>query len=59
MGSADKAKDENGRDDAGKTGPEGTIPDSKDGVAAASTGKPSHFEPEEDEESAEGSPGDS
>jgi hypothetical protein len=36
-------------DDASQgAGPEGTIPDSSDGVAAGSTDEPSHFEPEED-----------
>ena len=30
------------------TGPEGTIPESSDGVAAASTDEASNFEPEED-----------
>lgn len=34
------------------TGPEGTIPDSKDGVAVGSTDEPSHFEVEEDTSSA-------
>lgn len=34
------------------TGPEGTIPDSDDGVAVGSTDEPSHFEVEEDPSSA-------
>ncbi|WP_181033620.1 hypothetical protein [Arthrobacter sp. SX1312] len=29
-------------------GPEGTIPDSEDGIAVSSTEEPSNFEPEED-----------
>ncbi|WP_181035146.1 hypothetical protein [Arthrobacter sp. B0490] len=29
-------------------GPEGTIPDSGDGIAVSSTKEPSNFEPEED-----------
>ncbi|MET4061234.1 hypothetical protein ABIB35_002801 [Arthrobacter sp. UYP6] len=54
MGS-DKNANENHAKDSGKTtGPEGTIPDTEDGVAAASTGEASNFEPEEDQESAEG-----
>ena len=36
------------QDKNGGTGPEGTIPDSDDGVAAASTEEASNFEPEED-----------
>lgn len=32
----------------GGTGPEGTIPESDDGVAAASADEASNFEPEED-----------
>lgn len=35
-------------DDQG-AGPEGTIPESSDGVAAGSTDEPSNFEPEEDD----------
>ncbi|THJ66235.1 hypothetical protein E8P82_09550 [Arthrobacter echini] len=35
------------------TGPEGTIPVSDDGVAAASSDEPSHFNPEEDEGGSE------
>lgn len=31
-------------------GPDGTIPDDPDGVAAGHTGEPSSFEPEEDEQ---------
>ena len=54
MGSEKNANEDQSK--TGKTtGPEGTIPDTKDGVAAASTGEASHFEPEEDQESAEGS----
>lgn len=30
-------------------GPEGTIPESSDGVAAGATDEPSNFEPEEDD----------
>ncbi|MER1995604.1 MAG: hypothetical protein ABTA24_03780 [Arthrobacter sp.] len=37
------------QDKNGGTGPEGTIPESNDGVAAASTEEASNFEPEEDE----------
>lgn len=40
------AKGDDGQD---KTGPEGTIPESEDGISASSTGEPSNFEPEEDE----------
>lgn len=36
------------QDKNGGAGPEGTIPDSGDGVAAASTEEASNFEPEED-----------
>lgn len=53
MGSENKAND-HAKDSGETTGPEGTIPDTKDGVAAASTDEPSNFEPEEDQESAEG-----
>lgn len=35
-------------DKNGGAGPEGTIPESGDGVAAASTEEASNFEPEED-----------
>ena len=35
---------------AGGLGPDGTIPDDPDGVAAGYTGEPSTFEPEEDEQ---------
>lgn len=38
-----------GAEDAQGVGPEGTIPASKDGVAAGSTDEPSNFEPEEDD----------
>jgi hypothetical protein len=34
----------------GGLGPDGTIPDEPDGVAAGYTGEPSTFEPEEDEQ---------
>ncbi|MCC3267034.1 hypothetical protein MUG94_11885 [Arthrobacter gengyunqii] len=54
MGSEDKANHEH-KDSEGTTGPEGTIPDTEDGIAAASTDEASNFEPEEDQESAEGS----
>ncbi|MFJ2507699.1 hypothetical protein [Arthrobacter citreus] len=36
------------QDKKGGAGPEGTIPDSGDGVAASSTEDASNFEPEED-----------
>lgn len=35
---------------SGGLGPDGTIPDDPDGVAAGFTGEPSTFEPEEDEQ---------
>lgn len=35
-------------------GPEGTIPENTDGVAAASSGEASNFEPEEDTDAADG-----
>ena len=54
MGSEQNAHKDRSKDGDNTTGPEGTIPDSKDGVAAASTEEPSNFEPEEDQESAEG-----
>lgn len=54
MGSEKNANEDHSKDGEQTTGPEGTIPDSKDGVAAASTDEPSNFEPEEDQESAEG-----
>ncbi|WP_173401068.1 hypothetical protein [Arthrobacter sp. H41] len=31
------------------TGPEGTIPDTENGIGATTTDEPSNFEPEEDE----------
>ena len=37
-----------------KSGPEGTIPESADGISASSTGEPSNFEPEEDEGADDG-----
>jgi hypothetical protein len=43
MNGTDGSKDNEG------TGPEGTIPDSKDGIGITSTEAPSNFEPEEDE----------
>ncbi|MCC9172991.1 hypothetical protein [Arthrobacter sp. zg-Y179] len=50
MGNTEK---EAGQGDQSKTGsqggPEGTIPQSEDGIAAASTEEASNFEPEEDE----------
>lgn len=36
------------KDKDGGAGPEGTIPETKDGVAAAGTEEASNFEPEED-----------
>ena len=54
MGSEQNANKDHSKDGENTTGPEGTIPDTEDGVAAASTGEPSNFEPEEDQESAEG-----
>ena len=54
MGSEKNANEDHSKDGEQTTGPEGTIPAGKDGVAAASTGEPSNFEPEEDQESAEG-----
>jgi hypothetical protein len=54
MGSEQNANKDHSKDGENTTGPEGTIPDTKDGVAAASTDEPSNFEPEEDQESAEG-----
>ncbi|WP_155853909.1 hypothetical protein [Arthrobacter sp. H5] len=33
------------------TGPEGTIPEAKDGVGGTTTDEPSNFEPEEDKDS--------
>lgn len=45
MNTPDKSRDsEQGQG----TGPEGTIPDTEDGVGATSTEEPSNFEPEED-----------
>ncbi|WP_342024222.1 hypothetical protein AAE021_03210 [Arthrobacter citreus] len=54
MGSEQNANKDHSKDGENTTGPEGTIPDTKDGVAAASTDEASNFEPEEDQESAEG-----
>lgn len=54
MGSEKNANESSSKDGEKTTGPEGTIPDTEDGVAAASTGEASNFEPEEDQESAEG-----
>ncbi|MCC9146591.1 MULTISPECIES: hypothetical protein [unclassified Arthrobacter] len=48
---------ESGREDQPKTGsqgPDGTIPQSEDGIAAASTEEPSNFEPEEDDAADDG-----
>lgn len=45
--SASKPEDE-GTTKPGGLGPDGTIPDDPDGVAAGHTGEPSTFEPEED-----------
>lgn len=42
------------RKDTGSQGPEGTIPQSEDGIAAASTEEASNFEPEEDEAADDG-----
>jgi len=55
MGSEKNPNEDQSKGGEKTTGPEGTIPDSEDGVAAASTDEPSNFEPEEDQESAEGS----
>ncbi|MFJ7750708.1 hypothetical protein ACIQXM_12220 [Arthrobacter sp. NPDC097144] len=54
MGSEKNANESSSKDGEKTTGPEGTIPDTEDGVAAASTDEASNFEPEEDQESAEG-----
>lgn len=43
----DKDNDAQGKDSE-STEPEGTIPNSEDGVGATSTDEPSSFEPEED-----------
>ena len=45
----DEQNEEENRD---VTGPEGTIPKTADGVAAASAGEASNFEPEEDADAA-------
>ncbi len=55
MGSEMNANENQSKGGDKTTGPEGTIPDTEDGVAAASTDEASNFEPEEDQESAEGS----
>ncbi|MBO0897673.1 MULTISPECIES: hypothetical protein [Arthrobacter] len=55
MGSEKNPNEDQSKGGEKTTGPEGTIPDTEDGVAAASTDEPSNFEPEEDQESAEGS----
>lgn len=47
--STDPGPDEGTRKPGGR-GPDGTIPDDPDGVAAGHTGEPSTFEPEEDEQ---------
>ncbi|MCC9203479.1 hypothetical protein [Arthrobacter sp. zg-Y769] len=53
MGNSDK---DAGQGDQSKTGqgPDGTIPQSEDGIAAASTEEASNFEPEEDEAADDG-----
>ena len=52
MGNTEK---EAGREDqTGSKGPEGTIPQSEDGIAAASSEEASNFEPEEDEAADDG-----
>ena len=55
MGNTEK---EAGQGDQSKTGsqggPEGTIPQSEDGISAASTEEASNFEPEEDEVADDG-----
>ena len=40
--------------ETGSQGPDGTIPQSDDGIAAASTEEASNFEPEEDEAADDG-----
>ena len=39
------------------TGPEGTIPDTENGIGVTSTDEPSNFEPEEDEPKDDGGAG--
>ncbi len=46
---AHEGENDNGPDENGGLGPDGTIPADRDGVAAGYTGEPSTFEPEEDE----------
>lgn len=47
--SRDQEQDGQGKDST-STEPEGTIPNTEDGVGATSTEEPSSFEPEEDPE---------
>lgn len=51
--SRDQERDAQGKDST-STEPEGTIPNSEDGVGATSTDEPSSFEPEEDPDSDAG-----
>ncbi|WP_312178502.1 hypothetical protein [Arthrobacter sp.] len=45
-------KEQNQEENPDGTGPEGTIPKTADGVAAASADEASNFEPEEDTDAA-------
>ncbi|WP_194266083.1 hypothetical protein [Arthrobacter yangruifuii] len=54
MGNSDKEAAGNDQSKTGSQGPDGTIPQSEDGISAASTGEASNFEPEEDEAADEG-----
>ncbi|MEC5182351.1 hypothetical protein [Arthrobacter sp. CG_A4] len=51
MNTSDSSK--NSKQGQGK-GPEGTIPETEDGIGATSTDEPSNFEPEEDEPKDDG-----
>ncbi len=52
-----KQDDHEDDEQAEGVGPEGTIPDSEDGIAVSSTEEPSNFEPEEDNPDKDGNGG--
>ena len=54
MGNTEKEAGRGEQQETGSQGPEGTIPQSEDGIAAASTDEASNFEPEEDDAADDG-----